>query len=193
MTLAELQSSARLRLPAEHRGPVLLEPYLQEVNISHDEIPALTLGRIVGTLLKDDIILDVPEADHPTPLEGFLFRFGRSARAFINADQIVTRRRFTVAHELGHFVLHSATMKGNFQDIKIHEKGDAVDQMEREADQFAAELLMPEAMVRYRAKLLTETHGAAPRAVLVARLASEFLVSREAMRYRLTALGVGDE
>jgi len=88
------------------------------------------------------------------------------------------RRRFTIAHEIGHFVLHPGRL--------APERGGAVNEawqlQEREADQFAAELLMPEDLVR--AAVLE--HGGD-----VARLADRFDVSLKAMQARLRWLGVG--
>jgi len=86
------------------------------------------------------------------------------------------RRRFTIAHEIGHFVLHPE---------RRPERGGAVDEAgraeEREADAFAAELLMPEHLVREAVR----THG--PDA---ARLAERFEVGRRAMQARLRQLGL---
>lgn len=64
--------------------------------------------------------------------------------------------------------------------------------MEREANLFATELLMPVAVCQTRADQLRYEHGSCPRAVLAYRLSAELLVSREAMRYRLQALELGD-
>jgi hypothetical protein len=87
------------------------------------------------------------------------------------------RRRFTIAHEIGHFVLHPRRL--------APERGGAVNAawqaQEREADQFAAELLMPEALVREA----VVQHGDDVR-----RLADRFDVSRKAMQVRLRGLGL---
>lgn len=87
------------------------------------------------------------------------------------------RQRFTIAHEIGHFLLHGQRA--------VAERGGATNAAtagyEREADQFAAELLMPAAFMR--------------QAVLedgldVDRLADRFEVSVGAMRQRLRRLGL---
>jgi Zn-dependent peptidase ImmA (M78 family) len=79
-------------------------------------------------------------------------------------------------------------------DATLREADEEVaDVMEREANRFAAELLMPAELCHLRAAEVKRKHGCCPRGVLVYRLASELLVSREALRYRLQALGVGDE
>ena len=93
-------------------------------------------------------------------------------------------------------MLHRETM-GRFRadtDETLHEADeDVADLMEKEANRFAAELLMPAEVCRARADELRRTHGCCPRGVLDYRLQSELLVSREAMKYRLQSLGVGDE
>jgi Zn-dependent peptidase ImmA (M78 family) len=134
--------------------------------------------------------------DSDEVLAGFVFAAGRVGWAFVSAADPLPRRRFTAAHELGHFLLHRATM-GRFRadtEATLREaEDDVADRMEREANRFAAELLMPADVCQARAVELAERHGCCPRGILVYRLSSELLVSREAMRYRLQALGVGHE
>lgn len=60
---------------------------------------------------------------------------------FVNKSQPADRERFTLAHELGHFVLHG--------DLESPESA------EREADEFAAEFLMPAAEIRQQLKGIT--------------------------------------
>ena len=143
----------------------------------------------------------------------------------------VSRRRFSAAHELGHYLLHFLPLlechqKDNSGDPLILTEGlyvakksevddesdDETDadsdeptaqltftngvqavldslgmdrqQMEEEADQFAAELLMPAPACQELAKRYRRRFGN-KRKVLARRLATEFLVSNEAMRRRL--------
>lgn len=68
-------------------------------------------------------------------LDALSFRLpGLRPLIFINKDVPGDRYRFTLAHELGHLVLHN------------HPEDDSI--MERQADDFAAELLMPRAEIR---------------------------------------------
>jgi hypothetical protein len=88
------------------------------------------------------------------------------------------RRRFTLAHELGHWVCQvlegrAAPVYCRAQEVGVGE-GRA---LEREANVFAAELLMPESAVR------TGFEGT------VAGAAARFGVSEEAMGWRLYNLG----
>jgi Zn-dependent peptidase ImmA (M78 family) len=141
----------------------------------------------------------VPVGDVGDPSEwlaGFVFTAGRAGWAFVAGTDVLPRRRFTAAHELGHFILHRASMGGFHADTPDSiQEADAqeIKVMEREANRFAAELLMPAEICQTRAAELLRQHGCCPRLVLGYQLASELLVSREAMRYRLKTLGLGDE
>jgi Zn-dependent peptidase ImmA (M78 family) len=59
--------------------------------------------------------------------------------------------------------------------------------VEKEANQFAAELLIPESRCKDMYRDFTKKYGV-QRPVLIKRLATEFLVSAEAMKWRLMAL-----
>jgi Zn-dependent peptidase ImmA (M78 family) len=185
---------ARVGLPAHpaRRGPVPLDRFFQELNLSHVAVPRLTLGGVVDHLRAEGVpVEDIGEP--ATTLAGFLFAAGRIGVVFVNADDILGRRRFTAAHELGHAVLHREKMGQFIADADIAEADEATAVIEREANHFAVELLMPEEVVRARAAELRAEYSACPRIVLAYRLASELLVSLQAMRYRLKTLEVGDD
>ena len=190
--IAQLRRDAAVPVDPARRGPVPLDRFFDELNLAHVALPGLSIGAVTVQLQADGVSVE-PFGNPDDRLAGFLFWAGRIGRAFVNADDILPRRRFTAAHELGHAVLHRDQMGRFVADATVGEAGDAADPMEREADRFAAELLMPEDIVRARADELLRQYGACPRLVLAYRLASELLVSREAMRYRLKAMGVGDE
>lgn len=94
-------------------------------------------------------------------------------RIFVNADEPDTRQRFTIAHELGHWVCQC--LEGTVEPMYC--RADEVDEsaraLEREANVFAAELLMPEEAVR-------------------AGQQNRFGVSDLAYRWRLYSFGLGD-
>lgn len=94
---------------------------------------------------------------------------------WVNGGTSPMRQRFTIAHELGHLVLHNdETM---FRD-HITLVGYAP--KEREANAFAADLLMPRRFVR--AHMADRT---------IDQLASLFEVSKPAMKIRYDALRLG--
>ncbi len=98
----------------------------------------------------------------------------------VNAQHSETRQRFTIAHELGHFVLHRSLLgDGNVDDCAYRSDGSVKNNRigpreEQEANQFAANLLMPSEFVKkYKHKFSPED------------LAAKFKVSKGAMRIRL--------
>jgi len=88
------------------------------------------------------------------------------------------RERFTIAHELGHYVLGHGN---SFRDHPSSFFSDVPDYRERQANAFAAETLMPEVAVKY---LIME------RNINDINVMSAMLdVSQAAMGYRLRNLG----
>lgn len=192
--VSDLRRDCGIAVDPAESGPVQLNRIFAETRLSHVSIPDLTRGKVVDHLRRSGVpVEDVGEPGEP--LDGFVFTAGRFGWAFVceNDRNILPRRRFTAAHELGHFVLHRDRM-GRFRaDVKVYDDADDGDELEREANRFAAELLMPAEVCVARAKELSDRYGRCPRGVLAYRLSSELLVSRAAMRYRLKSLGVGDD
>jgi hypothetical protein len=68
---------------------------------------------------------------------------------FYNGKASPERRRFTIAHELGHFILHrSQQMTFSCDKESVYSGADAIGNIEREADEFASNLLMPGDLLR---------------------------------------------
>ena len=99
---------------------------------------------------------------------------------WVRRDESETRRRFTIAHEVGHHLLHSDGVKVLCRPADVDQADDAERAKERQANRFAAELLMPEPLVRERAGRDGPDADA---------LARTFDVSSIAMAYRLVNLG----
>lgn len=98
---------------------------------------------------------------------------------YINATQHTHRKRFTCAHEIGHYVKRNIEGSDAFEyiDRRNHLSRTGVDADERWANQFAAALLMPAGYVRR----YLPVHGHAG-------LAAELAVSMEAMGNRISNL-----
>lgn len=106
------------------------------------------------------------------------------------------RRRFTLAHELGHFCLHSDE-RGEFTDSRrtMSRTESYWDRFESEANNFAAELLMPTELVidvgeEVWAQYWDDFRAEAPNKYMIDNLAGRFQVSNQAMEYRLSNLGL---
>lgn len=109
----------------------------------------------------------------------------------VNENHHPNRQRFTLAHELGHFILHKSA-SSVFVDastifFRDGTSSDGSKIQEIEANAFAAELLMPEKQIREAINsqpLDAFDEGA------VRRLAAQFEVSAQALTIRLTKLGL---
>jgi hypothetical protein len=101
-----------------------------------------------------------------------------------NGDVPIRRHRFTIAHELGHWICHAHAAEDaapaycRSQDVSQDTDRD----LEREANVFGAELLMPEAAVR---EAWAEVADAA-------EVAARFEVSALAAQWRLYSFGLAD-
>jgi predicted transcriptional regulator len=110
-------------------------------------------------------------------------RPGFDPEIFINGHDSLNRQRFTVAHELGHYVKRIAAREDEWEHVDYRDTlaSAGTDPDEVFANRFAAGLLMPKAEI----ERLKRDHGYGP-----ATLALEFGVSAEAMSFRLTNLGL---
>lgn len=108
------------------------------------DVPAIALG--IGQQMNvADRIVQV-QAFQAKAFEGGLFQIDPQKWALLYNDAGVSPRRvrFTQAHELGHFIVHR-TLKTTFECSEGETAGwsDGNRNIEREADDFAANLLMP--------------------------------------------------
>jgi Zn-dependent peptidase ImmA (M78 family) len=66
----------------------------------------------------------------------------------VNARESSTRKRFTVAHELAHFLLHRRQLeRGQLVDDTMY-RSDLTNAEEAEANKLAAEILMPRPLIK---------------------------------------------
>ena len=76
---------------------------------------------------------------------------------FVNRKEYPLRQTFTVAHELGHKILHEDWARSNDYKVLKRDPTDDQDFREKEANAFAAQLLMPRSLVdRYWRNLTVE-------------------------------------
>ena len=146
--------------------------------------PAVPVEKIAK---GEGIIVTKKHLDDDTA--GFLLRSGGMKFIGVNQSQASTRQRFTIAHELGHALLHEGeelhvdkNFRINFRDVV---SSLATDVEEIESNTFAAWLLMPS---RFLIKQITSEHLDIDDGDEVAKLAGRYQVSQQAMTYRLANL-----
>lgn len=113
-------------------------------------------------------------------------KYGVQKVIVVNLSDSAKRRRFTIAHELAHFLLH----KKKEENIYAHRDAGQRNEMEREADEFASCVLMPEDLVKEELQIYEKYAKklfpfALPYALKKARIAEKFAVSEMAADVRL--------
>jgi predicted transcriptional regulator len=100
----------------------------------------------------------------------------------VNALHSPKRQRFTVAHEIAHFILHRDLIgpRGEVVDDAMY-RSSLSDTLERQANRLAAEILMPAQLIRE----LYQDGNHSPEA-----LARDFDVSQQAMEIRMAELNL---
>lgn len=125
-------------------------------------------------------------------LSGFVYRDKDQAVIGVNTHHASVRQNFTVAHELAHLLLHDQEqlhLDRAFPTVRMRDdvSSQGVDDAEKEANLFAAELLMPEPFLR------ADLAGQGPLDLydddFIPELARKYGVSVQALTFRLQYLG----
>lgn len=103
----------------------------------------------------------------------------------INSEEAKVRRRFTIAHELGHFFLDPKNIS---IDYRKNHNATKKSLKEKQVDYFAACLLMPKSLLEKDFKTITK--GTLFFEIHLKSLANQYQVSKPAMYYRLVYLNL---
>jgi Zn-dependent peptidase ImmA (M78 family) len=125
----------------------------ENINLYLSDLDELSMGEISGILNID----------------------GADKSIYLNNKHAETRNLFTVGHELGHYYLHQEQLKNNNGQM-ISYRGKSKSKVEREADLFSAELIMPKSEML---KIAQKGKNS------VREMAEYFGVSQLAMTYRI--------
>ena len=123
---------------------------------------------------------------------GFAVKKDNDIIIFTNSCSRLSREIFTLAHEIGHVILH-LNDESSFIDDSITINGRSTDKIEQEANYFAACLLMPADDVGRFIDLGIQDFGENGLSAMdIARIMSEFNVSFDMALNRLESLGIID-
>ena len=166
------------------------EKHAQKVLSDHEVLePPIPVEEIATRLGAQ---LSYEPFDGKGELSGVLFREKGRVVIGINSSHPTVRQRFSIAHEIGHLVMHQGSVYVD-KTVRFNRDGKssmAVDREEIQANQFAAELLMPEVLIAASVKKRLNKKPNISSALLIAELSGEFKVSAQAMEFRLTNLGI---
>src|SRR5438067_131906 len=112
---------------------------LKEEGIDQLPVPVEQIARNLGA----KIAYDAYEGD----VSGMLYRTDDQSLIGVNSRHAQTRQRFTIAHEVGHLVMHKGTPMFVDRFARVNWRNGASNRQEAEANSFAAELLMPRTFV----------------------------------------------
>lgn len=131
------------------------------------------LSRALGVQVKASTLAPGISGElRPDGTGGFVVR--------VNRHDPPKRQRFTVAHEIAHFLLHREQIGSGIKDDVLY-RSDLSDRTEQEANRLAADILMPDLLIGTELEDAREA-GAGD---LVLDLSERFNVSEAAMRIKL--------
>jgi Zn-dependent peptidase ImmA (M78 family) len=160
------------RISPAHRS--IVEQYLSEYPVR------------LGSLAKA-LNVDIKVSSMPTGVSGQISQEGDRYVVRVNRNEARERQRFTIGHELSHFLLHRDVIDASpdgITDNVLYRSG-APESIEYEANRLAADLVMPLPLVEQ--KLRGEFAGIVTEATIES-LADSFEVSKAAMEIRLSTL-----
>lgn len=140
--------------------------------------------------LAEENNIDVFEAELPDDVSGIYKKNkeNQNDAIYINQEHSENRKRFSIAHELGHYFLGHITGMHIDKIFRNELSSMAINKNEIEANNFAAELLMPTEEVENYITDLNENNKMSLDDI-IDKSSDYFKVSREAMRYKLKNLG----
>lgn len=148
--------------------------------VEKGSIPVNIISLVIEQGLK--ISYFNPAQSKSTTLEGVSGLLDKANKTiYINSTESAERQRFTIAHELGHYVFNHDNDKFG---LNYRDGSKVKNSAEKQADDFAAEVLMPSPVIR---KKLKEYSDARP---TLSEIASLFGVSKEAMQVKLDTMGL---
>ncbi len=165
---------------------MLTQSYINTIEAKTMEILSIVYGSLDKVL--PPVSLDMILKTFHIKLKGAEFKdqaisgaYDRTNRTiYVASDESLNRQAFSVAHELGHYFLHEKKKTDLFYRSQILNLSGEQPREEKEANIFAASLLMPEYWVKHYYALTKDLN----------KLAIIFGVSITAVDYRLRDLGL---
>lgn len=158
------------------------------------DLEQLTFPVPVKKIIKE-LDVDIQADDLGEEISGLLVIEDGRALIGYNSDEPIVRQRFTLAHELGHYILHCNRNNRNkiFVDKIMYRKNfssTSEKRQEMQANTFAAALLMPEILIEQEFNRLLNSSEPLTEEDIIEELSSGFKVSAISMTYRLINLNL---
>ena len=131
----------------------------------------------LAALAKELGIAGIESADLSDNVSGLIRKENDRYFVLVNSKHHINRQRFTVAHEIAHFILHKDDIGDGVADNTLY-RSRLSDKIEAEANKLAAEILMPASLIR---KIIEEAGDN----LVVGDIAGKLEVSKSAASIRL--------
>lgn len=158
------------KIPQQDRE--IVEKHLQNVPVK------------LGAIAKE-FGIDVKLSSLPLNISGQISKTPTGYEIKINRHESRQRQRFTLAHEIAHFLIHREVIDrlgGTLSDNVLYRSG-APENIEFEANRLASQIVMPESALRSA----SQKYGDDISESVVELLAEQFGVSKAAMEIRMAA------
>lgn len=150
---------------------------LTKYNMTDIPVDPIQLANLMGIEVQEGEFTD-------SSVSGVLRIEDGKSTIIVNKDHHYNRKRFTVAHEIGHVVLGHRPKNQDFAEIYRNGKSNS---KEQQANQFAAALLVDKADLLESSAMLKKC--GIPREKIIVALADKYKVSTQTLRYRLDNIG----
>lgn len=157
--------------------PTTTQPTAAEVISRFQKAPPVDVRAIADALGISVVV------DHglPDDISGKIERSGLLVERYeitVNGRHVPTRQRFTIAHELAHYVLHRSLIGDGIVDDAMYRSSQG-NEIEWQANSYAATILMPSPLVHEKFRGGIKSY---------AQMANEFDVSPDVARIRMREL-----
>ena len=151
---------------------------LKMAGIENPPVAVNKIAKVLG--------FDVVPFDYPDEFSGEIYIEGDIKSIGINKNHSESRQRFTIAHEIGHYINgHTYYDKtGKMYKDESFDFYDPLHQQEKEANMFAAELLVPKEFI------IKDLNSFG---LDINKLTKLYKVSEQMLWIRLTSLGLADK
>lgn len=133
------------------------------------------------TAITDEYNIKVYNSEMDSNISGAIIKEGDNYVIYVNDKHHANRQRFTIAHEIAHYILHKDRIGDNLTDNAMY-RSKLSNSFERQANILASEILMP---VNFVLQFIKENKS-------IEEMADLFQVSEEAMRIRIRQGRDGD-
>jgi len=148
----------------------------KNIIIKHQSLPPIKLGEIAK-----DFGLIVKLASLPADISGQIKEINNIVTIKINRHDVKARQRYTLAHEIAHFLLHKHLLREGISDDVLYRSAQS-NEIEAEANRLASDIIMPEKIVE---DVYKKHFKGKKDALLYESIAEELQVSTTALKIRL--------